>query len=139
MVGGGPTEVMKIKTSKGYINWHMFLRFLDEDEIKDSKKVAEKWGLKLASAMSLYFSIKRREESKTNTTNVFPADKFICSDVTDSVENLCDHVVRYDVIGVVKVLFKDTIISKDFFEDKELTSLLFPDVADVEKLIQYHM
>ena len=108
-VGGKPTEVMKVKTSTRYINWHMFLHFLDKDEIKDRKKVAEKWGLKLASAMSLYFSSKCREENKTNTTNVFPAEKFICSDVMDSVENLCDHVVWYDVIGVVKVLLKDTI------------------------------
>ena len=40
----------------------MFLCFLEEDEIKDSKKIAETWGLKLAGAMSLYFSHKQREE-----------------------------------------------------------------------------
>ena len=26
-IGGGPTEVMKVKTKKGAINWHMFLLF----------------------------------------------------------------------------------------------------------------
>ena len=61
-VGGKPTEVMKVKTSTHYINWHMFLRFLEEDEIKYSKKIAEKWGWKLANAMAVYFSHKHREE-----------------------------------------------------------------------------
>ena len=138
-VGGNPTEVMKVKTSTRYINCHMFLRFLEEDEIKDSKKIAEKWGSKLANAMSVYFSRKHREEIKKNTTNVFPAEKFICHDVTDSVENLSDLVVQYDVVLVMKVLFKDSISSKEFFEDNELTTLFFPGVADVKSLFKYHM
>ena len=117
----------------------MFLRFLEEDEIKDSKKIAKKWGSKLANAMSVYFSRKHREEIKKNTTNVFPAEKFICHDVTDSVENISDLVVQYDVVSVMKVLFKDSISSKEFFEDNELTTLFSPGVADVKSLFKYHM
>ena len=74
-----------------------------------------------------------------NTTNVFLAEKFICHDVTDSVENLSDLVVQYDVVLVMKVLFKDSISSKEFFEENELTTLFFSGVADVKSLFKYHM
>ena len=59
--------------------------------------------------------------------------------MTDSVENLSDLVVQYDVVSVMKVLFKDSISSKEFFEDNELTTLFFPGVADVKSLFKYHM
>ena len=59
--------------------------------------------------------------------------------MTDSVENLSDLVVQYDVVSVMKVLFKDSISSEEFFEDNELTTLLFPGVADVKSLFKYHM
>ena len=135
-VGGAPTEVMKVKTKKGAINWHMFLRFLEEDEIKETKMIAEKWGTKLAGTLSNYFFSRRKEEN-SNTT--FLAERFVFNGVSDAVENISDHVVQNDVLGVVKLLFKETVSSKEFFNDKELAKLLFPDVAHVEKLFEYYM
>ena len=121
-IGGGPTEVMKVKTKKGAINWHMFLRFLEEDEIEESKKIAEKWGNKIAGTLSKYF-FSRRKDQNSNTT--FLAERFVFNNVSDAVENILDHVVQNDVVGVVKVLFKETVSSKDFFNDKELKSYCF--------------
>ena len=133
-IGGGPTEVMKVKTKKGAINWHMFLRFLEEDEIEESKKIAEKWGEKIAGTLSQYFYSRRKEES-SNTT--FLAEKFICNTVSETIENISEHVVQYDVVGVAKVLFKESVLSREFFKDKELTTLLFPNVENPEKLFEY--
>ena len=59
--------------------------------------------------------------------------------MSETVENISEHVVQYDVVGVAKVLFKETVLSREFFKDKELTKLLFPDVANVEKLFEYYM
>ena len=135
-VGGVPSEVMKVKTKKNEINWHMFLRFLDEDEIKESKKIAQSWGTKLAGTMSKYF-FSRRKEANVNTT--FLAERFVFNNVSDAVENLSDHVVQNDIVGVVKVLFQESVASKEFFKDNELLKLLFPGAAHVEKLFEYYM
>ena len=128
--------MMKVKTKKGAINWHMFLRFLQEDEIEESKKIAEKWGEKIARTLSHYFYSRRKEES-SNTT--FLAEKFICNIVSDIVENISEHVVQYDVVGVAKVLFQESMLSRDFFKDKELTTLLFPNVECPKKIFKYYM
>ena len=71
-----------------------------------------------------YISPTSKERKFKNTTNAFPAEKFISHNVTDSVENISDHVVQYDVVSVMKVLFKDSISSKEFFENNELTTLV---------------
>ena len=113
-VGGAPTEVMKVKTKKGAINWHMFLRFLDKDEIKESKTIAEKWGKKLAGTLSKYFFSRRKD----NPNTTFLAERFVFNNVSDVVENILDHVVQNDLVGVVMVLFKETVSSKDFLRIK---------------------
>ena len=135
-VGGAPSEVMKVKTKRGEINWHIFLRFLDKDEIKESKKIAQSWGKNLAGTMSKYF-YSRRKEANVNTT--FLAERFVFNNVTNAVENLSDHVVQNDIVGVAKVLFQESVASKEFFKDNELLKLLFPDAAHVEKLFEYYM
>jgi len=57
--------------------------------------------------------------------------------VSETVKNLSEHVVQYDVVRVPKVLFKETVLSREFFKDKELTTLLFPNVENLEKLFEY--
>ena len=93
----------------------MFLRFLEEEEIKESKKIAEKWGSKIAGTLSQYFHNKRKEES-SNTT--FLAEKFVCNIVSDTVEKISDHVVQYDIVGVAMVLFKESVLSREFLRTK---------------------
>ena len=39
VVGGKPTEVMKVKTSTRYINWHMFLRFWKKMRLRIAKRL----------------------------------------------------------------------------------------------------
>ena len=107
---------------------------MEEDEIKESKKIAEKWGNKIAGTLSQYFFSRRKEES-SNTA--FLAEKFIYNNVSDTVENISVNVVQYDVVGVAKVLLKESMLSREFFKDKELTTLLFPNVENPEKLFEY--
>ena len=96
--------------------------------------IAETWGEKIAGTLSHYFYSRRKEES-SNTT--FLAEKFICNTVSETTKNISEHVVQYDVVGVAKVLFKESVLSREFFKDKELITLLFPNIENPEKLFEY--
>ena len=99
------------------------------------KRLLKSGGGELAGTLSKYFFSRRKD----NPNTTFLAERFVFNNVSDVVENILDHVVQNDLVGVVMVLFKETVSSKDFFKDKELNKLLFPDVANVEKLFEYYM
>ena len=128
-IGGTPGETMKVKTKNGHMNWYMFLRFLEQDEIKKSKKIGEAWGKNLAATMSKYFFRVNQMEKST-----YQADRFVFDHMLSTVEKLSDHAVQHDIVAVAKVIFRDSILSKDFFKNKELMELLFPNVPLPENL-----
>ena len=71
-------------------------------------------GKTVSGTLRKYFFSRRKEE---NANSVFLAEKFICNNVSDLVEN-SDHVVQYDVVGEARVLFKESILSKKFLRTK---------------------
>ena len=54
------------------------------------------------------FHMNQEEKSK------YPADRFVFHNVPSTVENLSEHVIQSDIVAVAKVIFRDSILSKDF-------------------------
>ena len=48
--GEGPRGILKQSTKKP-LHWHMFVRFLGNEQLKESKKIGAEWGNKIAAAM----------------------------------------------------------------------------------------
>ena len=54
--GGGAGDAIKVKVKDMQLNWHIFLHFLDDDELGQSKNIGQKWGETLAGAMNYFFA-----------------------------------------------------------------------------------
>ena len=52
--GGEVGDAIKVKVKDMHLNWHMFLRFLDEGELGKSRDIGQRWGEQLAGAMNLF-------------------------------------------------------------------------------------
>ena len=118
----GGIDIPMRNSEKSELFWHMFVRFIDVKDLKNSATIANKWGKDLALAMS--------HQDMKNRKAWFPVKKFCFTDVQHDVENLSDNVVQMDVVAIVPVLFQDIVESKAIFDDKELCDVLFPGVED---------
>ena len=134
--GGEVGDAIKVKVKDMHLNWHMFLRFLDEGELGKSRDIGQRWGEQLAGAMNLFFRKQRANDSNRNN---FAQEKYIFRGMAENIEKLSDHIVQMDVVAVVQVLFKDSVKNKMAFENEELMELLFPGVANPELLFEDFM
>lgn len=50
---GSTTTIMK-HTKKSYLDWHIFVRFLDEKELKKIDNIGEAWGKDITAAMNIF-------------------------------------------------------------------------------------
>ena len=128
---GSATEIIK-HTKKTYLDWHIFVRFLDEKELKNIDNIGETWGKDITGAMNQYFSNECRDNPEQK--NFGPQKKYVFSGVEADVVNLSIEVVQQDVVQIARVLFKDAILSKELFAMMELCQLLFPAVRNPEGL-----
>ena len=129
--GGGAGDAIKVKVKDMQLNWHIFLRFLDDHELGQSKNIAQKWGETLAGAMNYFF---RKQREKDSFRNNYGQEKYVYRGIVDNIEKLSDHVVQMDVVAVAQVLFKDSIENKTAFDNEDLMELLFPGVANPDLL-----
>ena len=63
--GGEPSAILKQTRNTG-LYWHIFVWFLDEEELKESHKIGTSWGLKVSGTMNKFF-LKARQEKGTST------------------------------------------------------------------------
>ena len=125
------TVIMK-HTKKSYLDWHIFVRFLDEKELRKIDSVGEAWGRDITAAMNLYFSNQRRDNPDQQTYG--PMKKYTFAGVQADVADLSTEVVQQDVVQITMIMFKDAVLNGEFFAMKELVDLLFPGVANPQAL-----
>ena len=125
------TAIMK-HTKKSYRDWHIFVRFLDEKELKKIDNIGEAWGRDITAAMNLYFSNQRRDNP--DQQNYGPVKKYTFAGVQADVADLSTEVVQQDVVQITRVMFKDAVLNGELFAMKELVDLLFPGVANPQAL-----
>ena len=65
--GGGPSDILK-QTKHTGLFWHMFVWFLDEGDLKDSRKIGTAWGFKVAGTMNRYFLKHVRRKGQVTIT-----------------------------------------------------------------------
>ena len=111
---------------KERLYWNMFVRFLDEGELKESYKIGTAWGLKVAGTMKKFF-MKARQENGTST--LYVVEKYVSNGMEESVEKVSNMVVVSDVVSMAGVLFKDSIENRKLFKNEDLMQLLFPGVT----------
>ena len=128
---GSATEIMK-HTKKTYLDWHIFVRFLDEKELKKIDNIGEAWGKDITAAMNLYFSNQRRDNPDQQTYG--PVKKYTFAGVQADVADLSTEVVQQDVVQITMIMFKDAVLNGELFAMKELVDLLFPGVANPQAL-----
>ena len=107
----------------------MFVRFLDNKQLKESKKIGAEWGNKIAAAMNKYFLQKQREDESKATWVI---DRYIFTGVDEMVEKASDCIVQMDMVLVADVLFKDSISNGKLFEETDPRELRFPGVKSPE-------
>ena len=90
------------------------------------------WGKGITGAMNQYSSNECRDNSEQQ--NFGPQKKYVFSGVQADVVSLGMEVVQQDVVQIARVLFKDTVLSKELFAMMELCQLLFPAVGNPEGL-----
>ena len=125
------TAIMK-HTKKSYLDWHIFVRFLDEKELKKIDNVGEAWGRDITAAMNLHFSNQRRDNPDQQSYG--PVKKYTFAGVQADVADLSTEVVQQDVVQITRVMFKDAVLNRELFAMKELVDLLFPGVANPQAL-----
>ena len=128
-VGGGEPSAILKQTRKTGLYWHMFVRFLDEGELKESHKIGTAWGLKVSGTMNKFF-MKARQEKGTST--LYFVEKYVSNGMEESVEKVSDLIVVSDVVSMAGVIFKDSIENRKLFKDEDLMQLLFPGVTKPE-------
>ena len=116
--------------------WQMYVRFLDNEQLKESKKIGAEWGNKIAAAIDNFFLQSQREdESKA----AWVIEYIFFPGVEEMVEKASDCIVQMDMVLVADVLLKDTIINVKLFEDKNLREVLFPGVKSHELFFMDNM
>ena len=133
--GEGPRAIMKQSTKKT-LYWHMFVRFLDNKQLKDSKKIGAEWREKIAAAMNKFFLQKQKEDESKATWVI---DRYVFTGIDEMVQKASDYIVQMDVVLVAGVLFKDSISNGKLFEDMDLRELIFPGVKSPEPFFMENM
>ena len=133
--GEGPRAIMKQSTKKT-LYWHMFVRFLDNKQLKDSKKIGAEWGGEIAAAMNKFFLQKQKEDESKATWVI---DRYVFTSIDEMVQKASDCIVQMDVVLVAGVLFKDSISNGKLFEDTDLRELIFPGVKSPEPFFMENM
>ena len=113
--GREPSAILK-QTRKTGLFWHMFVRFLDEGELKESHKIGTAWGLKVAGTMNKFF-IKALQEKGTST--LYFVEKYVSNGIEESVEKFSDLIVVSNVVSMAGVIFKDSIENRKLFKDED--------------------
>ena len=129
--GGGVGESIKIAVKDKQLNWHMFLRFLEDTDLKNSTDIGNVWGQKLAGALNKFFFKQRQEDSSRSK---FSVERYVFRGMDDKVEKLSEKVIQMDVVAVAQVLFGESIKDGTAFRNADLMELLFPGVANPELL-----
>ena len=128
----GPTTSIMKHTKKSYLDWHIFVRFLDEKEVEKIDNISEAWGRDITAGMNLYFSNQRRDSPDQQSYG--PLKKYNFAGVQADVVDLSMEVVQQDVVVITRVLFKDAVLNGELFTMTELVDLLFPGVANLQAL-----
>ena len=88
---GSATKILK-HTKKDYLHWLIFVRFLDEKELRNIDHISKMWRKDIAEAMNLYFSTECRDNSSQHS--IGPPKKYVSFGVQSDVVNLSMEVVQ---------------------------------------------
>lgn len=128
----GTLHVPKKQRPDTNYNWHMYLRFLDEEELKDVHQVAEDWGKVLEQVLN-------KQMPRLPGMNAFGLDRYDFTQVEDGVTSIGKQIVQKDVITICEYLYSEAIADKTFFEDETMMEAVFPGVDNPGRLFAYGM
>ena len=128
----GTLHVPKKQRPNTNYNWYMYLRVLDEEELKDVHQVAEDWGKVLEQVLN-------KQMPRLPGMNAFGLDRYDFTQVEDGVTSIGKQIVQKDVITICEYLYSEAIADKTFFEDETMMEAVFPGVDNPGRLFAYGM